>query len=299
MTRREQRALADALRALPLEDVAAALGYRRDPGDRARWKRDGSVLSITGERFFDHLRGVGGGGAIDLAIHARQCGFRDALRFLSGLGHAGHGTAAPVRERPAEPRLPPRVARSWPEVRDSLVRNRGLDPSALDDGHASGIVYADGRRNAVFVARDAAGRTTGAEIVGTRRAEGWPGFKGMAPGSRKARGAFWLAVRDGDPASALLVESAVDALSVLTQPPPGPGHDLVVSTAGVCTAVPQWLEAFDLTRIGCGFDADDAGDQAADALAHRDTRVWRLRPEGGANDWNDRIRKPEARPEPD
>ena len=298
MTRREQRALADALRALPLEAVAAALGYRQDPRDRARWKRDGSVLSLTGERFYDHLRGVGGGGAIDLAMHARQRGFRDALRFLSGLGHAGHGTAAPVRERPAELRLPQRVARNWPEVRDSLVRTRGLDPGALGDGHAAGLVYADGRRNAVFVARDAAGRTTGAEIVGTRRVEGRRGFKGMAPGSRKARGGFWLAARDGEPASALLVESAVDALSVLTRPPRGPGHALVVSTAGVCTAVPQWLEAFGLARIDCGFDADDAGDQAADALAHRDIRVWRLRPEGGAKDWNDRIRKPEASTEP-
>lgn len=286
MTRREQRALADALRALPLEAVAAALGYRRDPRDRTRWKRDGSVLSVTGERFFDHLRGVGGGGAIDLAIHARQCGFRDALRFLSGLGHAGHGTAAAqIRERPAELRLPPRVADNWPEVRDSLVRTRGIDPGALDDGHAAGLVYADARRNAVFVARDAGGRTTGAEIVGTRRVEGRRGFKGMATGSRKTRGAFWLEAKGGEPASALLVESAVDALSVLTRPPPGPGHALVVSTAGVCTAVPQWLDAFGLTRIDCGFDADDAGDRAADALAQRDIRVWRLRPEG-AKDWN-------------
>ena len=290
MTRREQRALADALRALPLEEVAAALGYRRDPRDRTRWKRKGSVLSVTGAKFYDHLKGVGGGGAIDLAIHARQCGFRDALRFLSGLGHAGHGTAghgtaAPVRERPAEPRLPPRVAQNWPEVRDSLVRTRGLGPAPLDDGFAAGLVYADARRNAVFVARDAAGRTTGAEIVGTRRVEGRRGFKAMAPGSRKARGGFWLAAKGGEPASALLVESAVDALSVLTRPPPGSGHALVVSTAGVCTAVPQWLDAFGLTRIDCGFDADDAGDRAADALAHRDIRVWRLRPDG-AKDWN-------------
>ena len=150
---------------------------------------------------------------------------------------------------------------------------------------------AAGRRSAT------ASSGTGAEIVGTRRAEGRRGFKCMATGTRKARGAFWLAVRDGVPASTLLVENAVDARSVLTRPPPGPGHDLVVSIAGVCTTVPQWLEAFDLTRIGCGFDADDAGDQAADALAHRDIRAWRLRPEGGAQGWNDRIRKPEARPE--
>ena len=171
--------------------------------------------------------------------------------------------AAPVRERPAELRLPPRVGRNWPEVRDSLVRSRGLDPALLEDGFACGIIHADERRNAVFVARDGAGRTAGAEIVDTRRAQGWRGFRGMAPGSSKARGGFWLAAKDGEPASALLVESAIDALSVLTRPPPGHGHDLVVSTAGVCTAVPKWLGAFGLTRIDCGFDADSAGNRAA------------------------------------
>ena len=294
MTRRDERALADTLRTLPLEAVAAALGYRRDPRDRARWKRTGSVISVNGAKFHDHLRGIDGGGAIDLTIHARQCGFRDAIRFLSGIGHGGHGTAAPAPDRPAEPRLPPRVERHWPAVRDHLARVRGLDPGPLDDGCASGLVYADDRRNAVFVARDATGRVTGAEIVGTRQRKGRRGFKAMAPGSRKAKGGFRLATQDGEPASALLVESAIDALSVLTQPPPGSAHSLIVSTAGVRTTVPQWLEAFGLDRIDCGFDADSAGDQAADTLARCDARVRRLRPDAG--DWNDRIRKPEAKP---
>lgn len=294
MTRRDERALADTLRALPLEGVAAALGYRRDPRDRARWKRTGSVISVNGAKFYDHLQHIGGGGAIDLTIHARQCGFRDALRFLSGIGHGGNCVAAPAPNRPAEPRLPPRVAHHWPAVRDHLTRIRGLDPDPLDDGYASGLVYADDRRNAVFVTRDATGRVTGAEIVGTRRRKGRRGFKAMAPGSCKAKGGFWLAMQDAEPASALLVESALDALSVLTRPPPGPRHFLVVSTAGVCTTVPQWLEVFSLKRIDCGFDADSAGDQAADTLARRDKRVRRLRPD--ANDWNDRIRKQEATP---
>ena len=57
-------------RNIPLDRVAAALGYRRDPTDRARFRREGSVISINGEKFFDHLRGTGGGGAIDLVIHA-------------------------------------------------------------------------------------------------------------------------------------------------------------------------------------------------------------------------------------
>ena len=59
----------------------------------------------------------------------------------------------------------------------------------------------------------------------------------------KARGEFWMAARGGEPASAILVESAVDALSVLTQPSSGPGQ----------------------------------------GLAHSDIRVWRLRPEGASD----------------
>ena len=66
---------ADRLRQLPLQQVARRLGYRRDPRNRQRWKRAGSVLSIRGQRFFDHCADRGGGGAIDLVLHARPCSF--------------------------------------------------------------------------------------------------------------------------------------------------------------------------------------------------------------------------------
>ena len=60
--RQELRDLADAVRLRPLDEVAPLLGYVRDPVDRTRWHRDGSVLSVTGVRYFDHLQGRGGGG---------------------------------------------------------------------------------------------------------------------------------------------------------------------------------------------------------------------------------------------
>ena len=59
-------------RSLPLDRVATALGYRRDVRDKARWKRPGSVLSINGEKYFDHMSGTGGGGAISLVMHAQK-----------------------------------------------------------------------------------------------------------------------------------------------------------------------------------------------------------------------------------
>ena len=55
--------LAATGRSLPLDGVAAALGHRRDVTDGARWKRPGSVLRINGERFFNHMSGMGGGGS--------------------------------------------------------------------------------------------------------------------------------------------------------------------------------------------------------------------------------------------
>ena len=66
--REELRGLADAVRLRPLEEIAPLLGFVRDPADRSRWRREGSVLSVTGIRFFDHLQGRGGGGAIGSGV---------------------------------------------------------------------------------------------------------------------------------------------------------------------------------------------------------------------------------------
>ena len=88
----------------------------------------------------------------------------------------------------------------------------------------------------------------------------------------------------------LLVESVLDALSGLRCPPPGHTPFLVVSTAVVSTTVPPWLNAFHLDRIDCGFNAVDARDQAADALARSDPRIRRLRSKN-AKDWNDRLHR--------
>ena len=72
--RTDWHGLVATARSLPLDRVATALGCRRDVTDKARWKRPGSVLSINGEKFFDHLAGTGGGGAISLVMHAHGSG---------------------------------------------------------------------------------------------------------------------------------------------------------------------------------------------------------------------------------
>ena len=185
------RARARSVRDAPLEPLAAHLGYRPDPRNPARWKLPGSVLSITGSRFFDHCQGRGGGGAIDLVLHARGCRFREAVEFLeSCLPSLPLATlppdCPPAPDRPPGLQLPPRDDRLWPPVRDFLVASRRLDPALLDRCRHDGILYADPRRNAVFLCRDPHGQPTGAELVGTRPRSRRPHLQGH--GSRLPQG---------------------------------------------------------------------------------------------------------------
>ena len=267
----------DRLRTIPLKTVARELGYRRDRTDRSRWTRRHSVISINGSRFYDHIQGRGGGGAIDLAMHATGCPFREALVLLEriepechhGTGH--HGPDAGITPAPA--------SGHWQRVQDYLTGERGLDPGLVDYTHRMRLIKADWRVNAVFITRSATAVPTGAELHGT-----WPDrpFKGMAPGSRKARGGFWI--RRDQTGPALLVESAIDALSVLSLPELG--HvGCVISTAGVAPRLPPWINHFKPETLLCGYDADEAGDVAAGLLIKSHPEIQRIRPDR-AKDWN-------------
>ena len=175
----DRRVRAEALRGYPLEDVVRRLGYRRDPTDAARWRRPGSVVSINGFMFYEHLRGEGGGGAIDLVIHACRCTVPEALGFLSEL---------PCRDRfPADRHpKPPCPDRHWPAIQSYLVEQRGLADVLVALCRDLGLLYADRHGNAVFVRRNAAGEALGAEIVPA------PAPRRLAPTGAAARGGFWM-----------------------------------------------------------------------------------------------------------
>ena len=114
----------------------------------------------------------------------------------------------------------------------------------------------------------------------------------MTPGSRKARGGFHIHCDTAAPGTVILTENALDALSARClgiDPIPGT-HAVIVSTAGVTTTFPTWIEHWKPDTIVCAYDADTTGDHAAYRLARADPRVIRLRPVG-AKDWNDILRK--------
>ena len=108
-------------------------------------------------------------------------------------------------------RLPGPVPAHWSAVRDYLTRALFLDPALLEQCRHSGTLYADHRRNAVFTCRDLTRHTVGVELVGTDPLPDASTFKGLAPGSCRDRGGFWLA-SSPDPPTAI-PESVVDALS--------------------------------------------------------------------------------------
>ena len=287
------------LRDISLGRVAEACGYQRDPSDQNRWRRSGSVLSITGSQFYDHLNGTGGGGAIDLVIHARGCGFGEALAWLKQLSCQAYQSSVVPCSQTAKPggRHAPLAAsntlapdlqlvpRYWPRVWTYLVGDRQIAPALVAWCHRKHLVGADQRGNAVFITRDAKALPVGAELHGTM--PGRP-FKGMRRGSRKAQGGFWLARQEAGPT--LLVESAIDALSAYTLSAAMckecSHFQYIISSAGVATTLPPWIiDLVPSETIWCGYDADMAGDQAAVLLLQAHPEIQRLRPQGG-KDWN-------------
>ena len=268
----------DRLRGLNLERVAEHFGYQRDPSDRSRWRGQGSVISLTGTKFYDHLQGRGGGGAIDLAMHVAGCPFLVALDLLEQ-----------IAPEPAE-RLAPGEPSSWQQVYRYLTEQRGLAPRLVDHCHRNRLIESDQRANAVFVTRDADGTPLGAELCGTQ--PGRP-FKGMARGSRKAQGGFWIARQK--PGPTLLTESAIDALSAFSIAKLR--HiAVIISTAGVAVRLPPWITHRNPETILCGYDTDSIGEAAAQHLMEQHPGIRRLCPAEGHKDWNEQLLATRNRP---
>jgi hypothetical protein len=118
----------------------------------------------------------------------------------------------------------------------------------------------------------------GAELRGT----GPRVWRGMAPGSRKDLGYFWIGAPDAR--VLVLCESAIDAISCFQLR----GSCICISTAGV-RAHPDWLPGL-VARgyaIYCSFDTDEAGEAAAAHMIAWHPVVQRLRPP--AHDWTSTV----------
>ena len=293
------------MREIDMHAVCDALALSWDPKDKV-WRGETVKIGL-GEgakagKWFDHRAEKGRGGAIDLAQHVLGTDFNRALAFLAdrfGTGAAAADAAArafrdvsqaekaAVKDRKPFT-LPEPAPEHWLHVRTHLVRERGLPRHTSTGCTRKGELYADARRNAVFVCRGPDGEPVGAEIKGTFLRPDGTRYAGLAPGSRKDAGGF----RIGSILKAkaiYLVESAIDAISLLKiRMDAGEREFAVISTAGTTPRPREWLEGVSrAVRRVCAFDADEAGDKAAQGL--RRHGLERLRPSLG-KDWNDELR---------
>lgn len=118
---RDVRERADALRGISLEAVLRAAGAQHDRHDTAKWHTSQGVLSVNGIKFMNWTQGIGGGGAIDLAMHLYGFDFLSAIEWLSRYVPTS-GSAASVSPVPTSAtilRLPPGSDRTKGKQSDS------------------------------------------------------------------------------------------------------------------------------------------------------------------------------------
>jgi hypothetical protein len=321
---RDYTTLAAQVRGLDLRDVIERLGGEQDRHDKHKWRLDGEHISITGEKFYNHDRREGGGGAIDLVKHAIPgTDFKQAVAYLSDEGGrelaltaaASYGARQAQQqaeevierlgrgERGARVPAPTPDADRWPQVRAYLVEQRGIPRGMVDTLHERGDIYADARGNAVFVRRDAGREIVGASLRGTA-----PGseFQGLALGTRRDEGHFSFTLTLGKPSphdtpQYHLVESPIDALSraVLAWQAGETGPHVFISTDGQGELPRRQIDEALANRglVRCGFDNDQGGAalwaQVKEAYPRAEA-IERERPPAGAKDWNDALRAAQA-----
>jgi hypothetical protein len=276
------KAAADELRQIDLKRILPLLDAVADRYDRNKWHTRQGVISVSRQKFINWNQGCGGGGAIDLVIHLKQCDFKTALHWL-----AANFPYTPISNHVSQPtsfhpvlQLPPADRSKLPRVIDYLIRRRCIDPSLVNLLMDSKTLYADHRANAVFLLLGKEKKVVGAELRGTASVP----WRGMAPGSRKDIGYFSILRCKTKTSTIVLCESAIDALSYLTMFP----NALAISTSGA-SPNPTWLQSLlKAYTIFCGFDADPTGDHMAEKMISIHPTIKRFRPP--KKDWNDLLR---------
>jgi len=269
---------ANSVRDIDLKAVLERTGCHRDGSDKAKWHTPRGVISVTDQKFMNWTQGSGGGGAIDLVMHLKDFDFKTSVLWLSE-----YFSASVIQTLPGEKpfsksifTLPKRDDNQLAQVRKYLIHDRRIPPKLIHSIIHSGQIYADNRGNAVFLLLGKEKSVVGAELRGTTNKR----WHGMAPGSRKDQGSFY--VKSTNIKKVVICESAIDAISFFAL------HSdcLVLSASGV-NPNPAWLprlvnKGF---NIYCGFDSDKTGEAFANKMINLYPTVKRLRPP--KHDWNE------------
>ncbi|PSB43219.1 hypothetical protein C7B80_24870, partial [Cyanosarcina cf. burmensis CCALA 770] len=290
-------ALANTVRDIPLEEVAARLGLEPDRHDKHKWRDADLIVSINDQKFYDHLALKGGYGAIDLVMHVQGSNFKQALDWLS----FGASCLPPQRSLPQQglklsttdrserqPFQPPAPDKSkWSAVRQYLLEKRGLPESLVEDLHSQGLIYADAKQNAVFLRKSLEGEVTGASLRGTYMDSK---FKGLATGTRRDEGWFIISQGQGQLQRIVLVESPIDAMSAAALAKQKTGTTMFISGDGAGSIPTEFLQRHLANggQVIVAYDADSAGEEMAQKAIEVLPQATRTQPAYG-KDWNEQL----------
>jgi hypothetical protein len=268
----------DKLRFIDLPSICALFGLAPDPSDPKQFKNTEFRLCLNGYKWFDHSAGQGGGGAVDLIMHLKHLPFMAACSYLNNasgeLSPTIHTAAATTRAARAT-RPPAANNDHLPAVLDYLTIQRGLNVKLIEWCINRGFIYADSRRNCVFMYGE-----KGAELRGTGSMQ-WRSIYGTIEHGfiLPARNAVGVAV----------LESAIDALSYRQL-----HHDVIaVSIAGnsnhrIINQAIGIAKANNLPVLSA-FDNDSGGNIAdktlSDCAAINEVEIMQDRPI--KKDWNE------------
>jgi hypothetical protein len=299
--------IADEVRGADLEGVAPHLGLEPDRHDRHKWRDGDHIISISGPLFMDWLADAGGRGAIDLVMHVQGVKFKQAVEWLSGqdLSQRPAQVATYAKTEEREPRVlevPAANEHRWAGAREYLVEARKLPAVLIDRLNERSLIFADDHQNAVFLRHQLQIQTWNrGEVIGASLRGTWGEnnhFHGLAPGSARNQGWFWIGTGQGPVQRVLLVESPIDAMSlaVLDRAQRGPeGVSIYLSTDGSGGVPTEALKT--VLRSGglvaAAFDADVAGETMAWRVAQQVPGIERLTPNQG-KDWNEVLVQPEG-----
>jgi len=287
-----------------------ALGYilANEPGNVRRVGncyrlKDHPSLSIDGNGWFWHSRGIGGK-AIDYLVSVRGYKFVDAVCALihekPTERHSVQKTKPPATATTSESKPPTPTGRKpfAPPPRNTnnlrviaYLQSRGIEKTSIQACIENGSLYESARyHNCVFVGRDENGMARFAALRGTSSS-----FKCDANGSDKR---FGFVLPPGNPNSGTVAvfESAIDCLSHQSMCIQGfiePFDGWRLSLGGTAlAALAKFLERHaGVTNCQICTDDDEAGWQAAKKIEKLPGITATRALANGGNDWNEALLK--------
>jgi Plasmid recombination enzyme len=241
------------VRALPLEQIAKALGLKPDAQSLGQWRNHAHTLNITGNKFYDWQMLKGGSGAIGLVMHVQQCDFkrgvvwlRDRFGELQVLRAVTDTTQEILQSEPTRQFVAPIPNRlQWERGRHHLTRSLNLPERLLNRLKQQGLVYANDEGQIVFVQRNLQdGSANGAVLYSPDNG----GYE-IALGSQQLEGWFYLSAGK-EVERIVLVDNPIDAIAKYVLEIPE-ARSVYLAVTGTALPPASWLKQFSEVEVAC------------------------------------------------